>query len=154
MFPKKPSLQKLMDNLFGYATSLKRGDVMEHDIIITILGVDPHEDYWDYCVGKVRKRLELERGISTWPENGVGYRLCSEDEQLDIPGRRQLRARRQIRRGLASVEALPIENLTTHQQLGRAMQIDKMKRMDRTITSEMRTNSVLLAPRECNPRVR
>lgn len=154
MFEADVEITQAVENVYALTAALGRGDVLTHEAIAGALSLSPHEGRWDHIVGRVRRRLEAERGISTWPEHTVGYRLCSREEQLAIPLKRMKRAYRQVRRGRKSVEALPEAGLTFHQRRLKAFMVEHAKASEQGIRREAREQEAQLKPSETLPRRR
>jgi hypothetical protein len=153
MFAEVEEIGAAVEALFEIASNLNRGEILTHEQIQSVLGVGPHEGRWDHIVGRVRRRLEKERGIATWPETTVGYKLATVQEQLvDIPKRRQQRGMRQLRRGRKSVLALPEKSLTMNQRRIRATTIDSVREAERHLRREMKVQKTLATPTQTGPR--
>lgn len=152
MIDAKDEISKATDAIYELMNSLDRGDVVTHEAIEGILGVRPHQGQWDHVVGKARRRLERERGIATWPEQGVGYKLLTRAEQLELPGWRLKRGIRQVRRGRHSLEALPEKGLTDHQRRFRQLTIERLSETERKSHQELRAQATLLKPSHVHPR--
>lgn len=116
MFGNKPELDEKVGAVYGLFDAARRGDVVTHAAIRPIVDKAPHEYPWDHVVNRARSRLLRERNIATWPELGVGYKLLTVTEQLDIPSRRLRRSARQARRSRHALRALPDSELTTNQR--------------------------------------
>lgn len=155
MFPVSEEISRMIDDLVAAAAHLQRGDTLTHEMIREVLGIEPYEFRWHYAVDKARKRIEDERGIATWSTPGVGYLFLSEEDQLNVvPRRRAQQARRRVRKGLASVEALPAAGLSAHNQQVRAKRIAQMQRASRTMAAEVREIAALSAKPAPPARVR
>ena len=85
-------------------------------------------------MNRVRRRLQNERGIATWPQKNVGYQLLTVRQTIeDLPKWRHQRAMRQEKRGLKSVRALPDDDLTPHQRRAKQFQIDAIRQANAEI---------------------
>jgi hypothetical protein len=136
--------------LFGQCI---RGDVVPHYQIRAILGVEPHEGRWDHVVNRVRARVQDERGIATWPETTVGYRLLTANEQVeDLPRWRLKKAARQACKARRSVEALPDANLSDHQRRVKRAQIEALRKATSEVRKQMRIQEVVARRPQVNPR--
>lgn len=146
MFPNHdPVVNEQVDTVYGLLTELGRGDVLAHDAIRAVLGVEPHEGRWDHVVGRARRRLLRENGIATWPEVTVGYRLLTVRETLtDLPARRVRKARSQVRRLRGEVCALPDGELSDHQLRRKAFLEDRVRDLKRTMRDEQRALAAIL----------
>lgn len=153
-FERNENLTELVNELYEAIAPLRRGDTIGHDRIAAILGVAPHEGHWQDCLGKVKRRLEDDRGITLWSEHEVGYRLLTVQEQLTIASRKRLRrAKRQIRLGLGHVTAVSDVGLTPHQRRLKAAQIELMKASKLEVEAQYRRQSTLMKPTRTNPRL-
>ena len=129
MFERNEVITEMVDRLYRECSRLDRGDYLTHDIIRAIVGVEPHETPWPTVMKRLRRRLERERGIATWPEPTVGYKLLTCQEQIEmLPAKRAARADRQYRRAVRSVAACPINKLSLHQRRLQAAQLETMRR--------------------------
>lgn len=135
MFEAKEEITRMVGRLIKVAEPLKRGDVIGHEAIVEILGCQPHTEHWQLCIGKLKRHMERVRGISIWSEPTVGYKLCTIQEQIEIGHTRKVWARRHLKKGIRSVEAVPTKGLTLHQQKLRAMHSESLKRNHRELTS-------------------
>jgi hypothetical protein len=154
VFEAKEEIAEMVNRLFAMARPLKRGEVIGHDAIREILGVEPHSGHWQHCMGKFRRRMEQERHISVWPVHTVGYKLCTVAEQLELPHIRMVRARRHIKRGMRSLDALPKSGLTLHQQKVRAAQSANLRKSHRELTSQIHQKVPIQRPAEVLPKAR
>lgn len=152
MIPSRDDITESVDAVYKLTVDLNRGDVLTHQAIRSVLNVEPHTGSWGHVMRKVRKRLQDERGIATWPETTVGYRLCTASEQLELPERRLRRAARQARRGRMSVEALPDRSLTLHQRRIKQFMTDRARESELRIKREARAMSAETKPTPVLPR--
>lgn len=127
-FEPNEAITRYVDALVAACRDLNRDDILPHDTIRSLLGVEPHRDHWQTCVVKLKRRLEVERGISLWPEVGIGYRLLSKDHQLTmLPLARARRAKRQLRLATRSVVALPDSDLSVTQRRLKWGQVEALR---------------------------
>jgi hypothetical protein len=152
MYESKEEITVAADAVYALARKLDRGDILTHQAITRVLHLAPHQGRWDHIVNKVRKRLEGERGIATWPEIGVGYKLLTPPETLELPTWRNKRAARQMRRGRKSLQALPDNILSLHQRRSKLFLIDRQKESERALRREMRAQVAQLKPTQTLPR--
>lgn len=155
MFDAREDIAEMVAELIEAARPLKRGEILAHETIVGILGVQPHIHPWQLCLGKLKRRLEADRGITLWSEPGVGYKLCTIQEQLVIGGHiRQVRARRQVTRGIKSIDALAKAGLTLHQQRLRAAYHEGLRRTHKELTSQINSQVLMERPTPTLPRAR
>lgn len=153
MIERNEAYTKMIAVLYAKAERLERGDVLDHETIRGVVGVGPHEGHWQHCVNKVRRRLQKERGIASWPVHGVGYKLLTVQEQAEmLPRKRLARAGRQVRRARASLAALPDGALTFHQRRLKAAQAEMLRQAGKSINSQRRAQEALARKPSVNPR--
>lgn len=133
MIREKSEIKRSVDEVYELTIPLKRGDVLTHEAIRDVLGLAPHEGSWDHILKRVRRRLEKERGIATWSEHGVGYKLLTIQEHLELPFRRTQRGLREIHRGRTSLNVLPDQGLTLHQKQMRFFQSEWIRDTEHTL---------------------
>jgi hypothetical protein len=146
MFERNEVLTPLVERLCAVFQSRRRGDIVEHSVIRDILQCEPHTGHWQQCMNRVRRWVEDELSITVWPEVGVGYRLLTQAEQLQVPVIRTRRALRQVARGERSLEALPEKGLTAHQRRVRALRLGHSADLKRELRSKARTMELLARP--------
>jgi hypothetical protein len=152
-FEADPEIAGQIEAVYALTSDLGRGQILLHSEIEAVLNTPPHTGRWGHVVRKVRKRLEEERGIATWPDRLVGYRLCSVEEQLhDLPRRRLRRALRQSKRGRLSADAIPGKSLSAAQKRSRIFVVDQTREMERALRKSIRVQTALLTPRTAAPR--
>lgn len=155
MFDRIDEIAAKVDEVSALFNEHDRGDVVTHEAIGAILGLGPHEGRWDHVVNRVRGRVQRERGIATWPEPTVGYRLLTVKEQVeDLPRWRLKRAARQARRAKRSIEALPDAGLSMHQRRVKEAQIEALKLATSEVRRQQRVMEVLVRRPQANPRPR
>ena len=154
MFDANEQYTEMVDSLFRIAENLDRGDILGHDVISEVLGVEPHVGHWGKCVIRLKKRMELERSISLWSEHTVGYKLCTEEEQIGLARERQKRARRHVRKGIRSLAVLPQEGLSMRQRESREIQLANLKKSHAELTSQIYCQLPTRRPTPTLPRVR
>lgn len=154
IFEQSEAVQDLIDAVHQATHKYDRGDVIPHDEIRSILDVGPHEGSWDHVMKMVRRRVLQERRISIWPVHGVGYRFQTTEQQLQEPAIRAIRAKRQFRRARASVSALPVAELSLHQQHARSMMMERMEQAEKDAAHQGRIMTAMTRKQDGLPRVR
>jgi hypothetical protein len=140
--------------LFDACKSLNRGDILHHEVTQSILGVPPGDERWKYCIAKLKRRMEGDRGITIWSEYGVGYRLLTQDEQIKVGRIRRRRAKRDLIRGHRSIGVLPIRGLTLHQRRLRNFEMELLSRELHILRADTRRSSIFARDdRFPNPRM-
>jgi hypothetical protein len=152
MFESKKEIVKAIEAVYAVTERLKRGDILTHEQIGKVLGLQPHEGRWDHIVGRVRRRLEVERGIATWPAHNEGYELLTVARQLELPSWRMRRVMRHLRKSRRSTEALPTKGLTNHQARLRLFMLDGVKGAQRDMRRSARALHQHLKPTGTMPR--
>ena len=153
VFERVERIQEQIDRVYDLTLSLGRGDILEHSAISAVLGLQPHEGSWGHIVGRARRQIEDVRGIATWYEPRVGYKLLTETEQINgLPVWRTKRAFRQLGKGLRSVAALPEAGLTLNQRKAKAVQVHLLTDRQRSMRRDLKEQKALLALRPVMPR--
>jgi Tat protein secretion system quality control protein TatD with DNase activity len=153
MFEPNETLTEYVDALFLVCKPLNRGDFLTHEAVTKIVGVQPHKEHYQYCVVRLKRRMEAEREISLWPEVGIGYRLLTKQEQLTmLPQARMRRAKRQIRRAQISIAAISDRHLTVHERRYRAAKAESLAASQRTLIIQSRRLAALSKEIEPRPR--
>lgn len=145
VFEKDETISDLTDRLYEFTQRLSRGDILTHNAIQSILGVDPHVNPWDNIIEKIRAKMQRERGIWLKPEIKVGYKLCTIKEQLEMPSIRLTRAARQARRGRKHVESLPLTECTLHDIKKRQFLIERTKAAEKAVKDEITAHHAILS---------
>jgi hypothetical protein len=152
VFERIERIQEQIDRVYDLTLSLGRGDILEHTEISAVLGLQPHEGSWGHIVGRVRRQIEDVRGIATWYEPRVGYKLLTETEQIKVGEWRTRKAFRQLGKGLRSVAALPEGGLTLNQRKAKAVQVHLLTDRQRSMRRDLKEQKALLALRPMTPR--
>jgi hypothetical protein len=152
MFERNPRIKQITELIWTLLVPMKRGDILMHEQLQEIMGVEPHQHPWGLVISNVRRRMELERGITLISELMVGYKLASPDEQLREGPRRVRRAKNQLVRGARSVDVLPAAELSFHQQCRKVTISQELNQTLASMKREERLVSFLLRPHEAEPR--
>lgn len=152
MFDEKPEITEAVDHVYSFMATLRRGDILTHEQVAGLIGGRPHEGSWDHIVGRARKRLEAENGIATWYVYGVGYRLLTRAEQLELPQWRLRKGIRQIRKARKSLTALPEAGLTVNQRRVRAAMLERLAETELANRRELAGQTRLTRPNFVLPR--
>lgn len=154
MFEKSVEVAEQVSLVYDHASKLERGQLLTHRAVTSILGVAPHEGSYDHVVRVVRRRMlnEDPRGIAMWPVTGVGYRLCTVEEQLEIPTRLARRGLRRFRWGRKSGEAIPVNDLTDHQHRIQSATAQRMKALEDAMRDEIGQQVREIRPTPVMPR--
>jgi hypothetical protein len=153
VFESSEVIDRMVERLWERVGSLRRGDTLLHAVVEDVLGVPPHTGHWPQCMKRLRRRLEHELGIAMWPVVGIGYKLLTVGEQLNmLPRERLRRAARQERRARRSVEAIPADQLTPHQRRAQVAQCHALRAAATELRRQLRIQAVLSRKPEGMPR--
>lgn len=154
MYQQNPTLTEYVAQLLDACRPLQRGDYLRHEAIIRILKVQPNEGHWELCIRKLKRQLELTRGITIWSERGVGYRLLTVDEQLTFAPRSRLRAsNRQLSKGRGHVACLPSRGLREHQRRLKVAMMESIQKARTVVSSQVRRQAAICRPYQNMPRM-
>lgn len=152
MFEEKGYIRRIVNELVRVTSNLERGDVITHEAIERVSGVNRYTGPWNQIVRRFRRRVLKERGIAMLPVVQVGYHFCTQQEQLTVCAEnRQRRAIRQVTRGCQEVGALPLEGLTDHQQRLKKFTMDAMKAERKAMKHALKDQSLVNRKSEVNP---
>lgn len=154
MFEEKEIITEAVNALYAICEGIERGGYLLNAQVADVTGCEPHTGIWKQVIKKLRRQILDERGITLWPEKGVGLRFLTalETVQTVVPRARRRRALRQVRFGLESVNAVPSRELTAHQRRVRAMQVETLTKAKRDILDNMAQESVFLKKTAALPR--
>lgn len=125
VFERKREIDDAVDAVYALLERLNRGDVLKHERIRDIIGLEPHEGSWKQIMHRVRRRLLKRKGITLWPIPGVGYELLTVARTLEIVlATRMKKACRQFQYASVEVGAIPEKSMTQHQRHIRQAQLD------------------------------
>lgn len=148
---KDKRVAEALEKLWEFSKSLGRGQVIPWDSIESFMGLDRSHSKTKTLVGKLKRKMEKERGITLWSEPTVGYRLCTAEEQLTVcPEKRSRRAFRQLRKGINHVTAIPDADLTTQGRMLKSQRIENNKRALRQVRASRKADAVLSKPTSSN----
>jgi hypothetical protein len=158
MFEPTERILTMVDELYTLTVPLNRGDILPHEAISRVCGVDPHARHYQWCLRKLARRLQAERGIAIWNEPKIGYRLLTVADQLNIPSRKRiLKAKRQINKLEREVTCLavcpPTEGLTLHQQIVLGHRIEQAQTMKRELLRKLMEQERINRRPDVMPRV-
>ena len=138
-------LRKLLDCV----GRLSRGDMLRYEEMESVTGIYRLTPKWGWLVYRLKRELERERGISLMAEYGVGYRLCTEDEQLKVyPRKKQKESVRRLKDGMRAVEALDIAEMSLAKKQYRALILSNMVDEVGAIKKHMRQQDSFLRKSE------
>ena len=147
MFEAKDVIGDAAKRAVALFESHTRGDVVPWQAVFAAAGFDRNSPHWTQFNKRFRRDFREKTGIVVWPVNGVGLKLLTPKEQLEIPlARRQSRALRQVRRGLKELAALPVELLSDHEQEVRRRKLDQARAASRAVLYSVRLGHKLLKP--------
>jgi hypothetical protein len=104
-----------------------QGTILTYDDLEAAIGLDRNSQRFKYIVAKARRRMLREMRLVTWPEYGVGFRICTNEESTtEIPAKRQHKMYRQARRAICEVQTVDPMKLPLHLRRLQAAQIDHL----------------------------
>lgn len=152
-FREREEIREAVEALIAATESKERGDILTHDEIKAVTGLDPYQVPLPQIMKKFRRHTEEERGIALWPEHTVGFKYLSKQEQLEmLPAQRLNRATRQVRRARKSVNAIPVVGLTAHQRRVRLFQSQALQAAEHEMRSRRGKQSAFLKGTATLPR--
>jgi hypothetical protein len=141
--PKSEKVANAVEAILQAASEYNRGDVITHDTLEAVGGIERGGTHWGTIIVKVKRRLQNERGITLWSVPSVGYRLCTAREQInECVDRRSKRALRQLNKGAGHLEAVPAEELTPHDQIVRAKRMDAQRLTMQRLRQQRKISSI------------
>lgn len=153
LVPEKDVLKEMANAAYERAKELDRGDVIPWEAIEEAAGIERYSEHWTSVIKKLKRKFLDERGIALWAVAGVGLKLTTKDEQLNlITVKRQRRAVRQMSRSLQELGALPSLELTNNQRRLQAYRLDEMHRTRRLMKRSIRHQGEEVRKTEVNPR--
>lgn len=153
MFETNEEYDRQVEEIYALALKKKRGDLIAHEEIKAVFGIEPNTGPWQHLMNRVRRRIERERYISTISIRELGYKLCTLNEQIALGPWRLRRAARQVRRGERSVKALDgVANLTAHQRNLQSLTLAGLSKHRRSLYSQAKASTLLRKPTPTNPR--
>lgn len=161
MFEKSEELQEAIDKVYGLMSGLRRGDVLRHEQIGEVLGLDPADTppklcrdrarYYDIVWG-ARFRLKRERKVACWTVEGVGYELLTPARQVESALWHNEKAMRSTGRGRRDAEMVPDTLLTPHQRRVKAFYCERSAETRRALLTATRVMRLQLKPTPTVPR--
>ena len=138
--------------VYGLFMVLDAGGVVDHQAITAAIGLRPDQAKYRSIVREAAKRLERLEGRAVRPVNEIGYQRLTDDEMVTwLPAHRRGKASRQMRRVRKALRALPVGNLTLHQQAMRAFEIDAIGRSIREMQQAQKAADSLPGPYRGQP---
>lgn len=142
------AVKAIMDATEGWV----RGNILTHEQIESVGELVRYQGSWGTVILTLKKRFETERGITLDNIPGVGYKLATVNEQInDCVQKRSRRAVRQFNKAAGHLEAVPDEEMTTHQQIVRAKRLDGHRQAMQKIRQMRRIGNILMKPTGDNP---
>lgn len=124
----------------------RRGDVAPWAEIEGAAGFARGSQHWPAFRHRLLRDFRRQTGIVLWPQNGVGWKLLTVDEQLrERSQKRHRRARRQLHKDAVELAALPDSELSARQREERARRVEAAREKVRDIERVRRRGEALLA---------
>ena len=147
MFASKDVISDAVARVVSLLSPHKRGDVVSWEQIETAAGFERESTHWSAFNRRMRKCFRQNTGIVLWPVNGIGLKLLTTDEQLNMRSiSRQRRAIRQLTRDVIELKALPDSELSDHQRNAKRRKIDQTKNARRAVIYSDRLAHQLMRP--------
>lgn len=113
MFAEK--YQAEFDAAWKVSGAFQKGATIPWSVIETAIGRHRDDVGGRHIINRLRRKMLVDREITTLPDVMVGLRLLTDMEAAtEIPTLRQKKARRQINRGLRETSAVDMSQLTRH----------------------------------------
>lgn len=126
MFAEK--YQAEFDAAWKVSGAFQKGATIPWSVIETAIGRHRDDVGGRHIINRLRRKMLVDREITTLPDVMVGLRLLTDMEAAtEIPTLRQKKARRQINRGLRETSAVDMSQLTRHAAESLAMARRHMK---------------------------
>lgn len=150
-FQRDPDTEKAVARLVEATIHLRRGDLVAYGAIEEATGEGFGTSRWQTVVRKWKRSMLRDRDIDLRTVRGVGYRLCTHEEQLTVMADDRLRyAHNDLRRARDGVGALPAGELTDHQAALRAFRLKEIGQQRRSLR-QSRVKQVLYSKRKPPP---
>lgn len=148
---RNPRVFEAVAAVMEAAADYRRGDLIRYEAIEAAIGGRRYEGIWPQVVAKLKRQFERDRGITLICCPGTAYKLATHDEQMTVcVESRSKRARRQLVRGVGHLNALPVAELSGHQQRVRSGKLDIHKRAVNDVSRARRQDKAILQVRETN----
>lgn len=152
MFENNERIRKMVEKLYAVTEKLDRGDILTREMIQEVACVEPNTAHWQHIVKQVRIRTRNIRNISMMAIRGVGFGLCTIEQQLELGPYRQRRASRQLGMGRKDYKALRREtNLSAHEKQVLAFRDDSLKLQRQRLERDARCRAALEAQPDAMP---
>lgn len=126
MFAEK--YQAEFDAAWKVSGAFQKGATIPWSVIESAIGRHRDDVGGRHIINRLRRKMLVDREITTLPDVMVGLRLLTDMEAAtEIPTLRQKKARRQINRGLRETSAVDMSQLTRHAAESLAMARRHMK---------------------------
>ncbi len=105
--PTKPDVEKLMDHF-----SVQEGDVIEHENIIAVIGVEPSSNRYRNVVNAWRKALLTQKNLLLVAIPSVGYKVLTPTERVAHGVDGFVKSGRRIRKNAFLLGLVPDQELS------------------------------------------
>ena len=149
-FEADDEIQAKIERLTLKLRKYQRGELATWAEIEGTIGSHRDDPGSRHIIRQARQRLFDEDGVATQGKSGQGVYLLTQSEQAtEAPRRRQKRALRQTKTGLAEVVATDMGELSDYEQRIRAFHISAMGTQRERMQSDLRRRPYT---RESNPK--
>jgi hypothetical protein len=153
MFETNPEVQEAIERLWQEYQGVERGTIIPWDEIETVMGRSRDDVSGWHIIRQFRKRLRIEKHITTWKQDSVGIRCLTHQQTLhEMPVIRQRKARRQVTRCLKELATVDEKRLTVRERQALKIQRDNLKYERLTLGRSYRSLAETLPPTQVNPR--
>jgi hypothetical protein len=144
---KADKYKGVVDSLFSYFHKYGKGDTVRWEEIERIMGLGRDDLGGRTIVKRLIRDILKRRHITCFVDINVGVRLLTDMQAaVEVPGMRQTRAKRQIRRGLRETAFVEVQNLTERAAQTLAISRRAMKEEQRHLSQSVKETSTLLKP--------
>ncbi len=139
MFTAKDEYTIMLGACMKIALARSRGDTIAHEEIEKAAGIKRDAPQWGHLIQKLKRKLRKESGITVWSVPGIGYKLCTRDEQLNEVSENLLKQSvRRSSRAIAEVDALPIRELDMTQRRVKHYRMNAMRKQRQLMRASIR----------------
>ena len=115
--------------LLALVKGAARGDFFSFAALESAADLVRYEGQWSATLDRFRKELLRRHGVTLQNERGAGYFIATVPQQIfDQSEDRTRRAMGQARRTVATLDAIPDDELTAHQRVARARIAEEARR--------------------------
>lgn len=154
-FAEKDIITDAVTRVMEVLDQFARGEVCSWERIETAAGFDRESSHWSAFVMRLKRRHRRERGIVLFAVSGVGFKLLTTDEQLNMRSEHRLKkAIRQLTRDREELRCTPDVELSHFQRVQKTGRIEQTTAARKAVLRSKRGGDALMKPTTKNmPRV-